>query len=85
MGALTTENERDNTWFMHYLFLPRKARDSNPRYSYPYTAFRVRPIRPLWQLSKATAKLQTIWENEQKKDKKRTIYFWIWAIKCKNI
>ncbi len=25
-----------------------------------YTAFRVRPIRPLWQLSKATAKLQTI-------------------------
>lgn len=44
---------------MHYLFLPRKARDSNPRYSYPYTAFRVRPIRPLWQLSKATAKLQT--------------------------
>lgn len=29
----------------------RKERDSNPRYSYPYTAFRVRPVRPLRHLS----------------------------------
>ena len=29
----------------------RKERDSNPRYSYPYTAFRVRPDRPLRHLS----------------------------------
>ena len=29
----------------------RKGRDSNPRYSYPYTAFRVRPDRPLRHLS----------------------------------
>ena len=29
----------------------RKERDSNPRYSCPYTAFRVRPDRPLRQFS----------------------------------
>ena len=29
----------------------RRERDSNPRYSYPYTAFRVRPDRPLRHLS----------------------------------
>ena len=32
-------------------FVLRKGRDSNPRYSYPYTAFRVRPDRPLRHLS----------------------------------
>ena len=32
-------------------FLLRKVRDSNPRNSYPFTAFRVRPDRPLRQLS----------------------------------
>ena len=31
----------------------RKERDSNPRYSCPYTAFRVRPDRPLRHLSNA--------------------------------
>ena len=31
--------------------LQRKVRDSNPRNSYPFTAFRVRPVRPLRQLS----------------------------------
>ncbi len=31
--------------------LLRRERDSNPRYSYPYTAFRVRPDRPLRHLS----------------------------------
>ena len=29
----------------------RRGRDSNPRYSCPYTAFRVRPVRPLRHLS----------------------------------
>lgn len=29
----------------------RKVRDSNPRYGKPYSGFRVRPIRSLWQLS----------------------------------
>ena len=33
------------------LQLWRKGRDSNPRYSCPYTAFRVRPDRPLRHLS----------------------------------
>ena len=30
----------------------RRGRDSNPGYSCKHTAFRVRPIRPLWHLSK---------------------------------
>lgn len=30
----------------------RRKRDSNPRYRYQYTAFRVRPIQPLWHSSK---------------------------------
>ena len=33
----------------------RRGRDSNPRYSCPYTAFRVRPDRPLRHLSKIAA------------------------------
>ena len=33
----------------------RRERDSNPRYSCPYTAFRVRPDRPLRHLSKIAA------------------------------
>src|SRR5579871_4706199 len=33
----------------------RRGRDSNPRYGCPYAAFRVRCIRPLCHLSKATA------------------------------
>ena len=33
----------------------RRGRDSNPRYSYPYTAFRVRPDRPLRHLSFSVA------------------------------
>ena len=33
------------------LLVLRRERDSNPRYSYPYTAFRVRPDRPLRHLS----------------------------------
>ena len=36
--------------------LSRRERDSNPRYSCPYTAFRVRPDRPLRHLSKIAAK-----------------------------
>ena len=36
----------------HYAMMLRKVRDSNPRTSYPVTAFRVRPVRPLRQLSK---------------------------------
>ena len=43
----------------------RKERDSNPRYSYPYTAFRVRPIRPLWHLSKSDAKVNKIIDSKQ--------------------
>ena len=35
-----------------YAMMVRKVRDSNPRTSYPVTAFRVRPVRPLRQLSK---------------------------------
>ena len=35
--------------------LLRRERDSNPRYSYPYTAFRVRPDRPLRHLSFSVA------------------------------
>lgn len=31
--------------------LVRRDRDSNPGYSHPYAAFRVRSIRPLWHLS----------------------------------
>ena len=31
--------------------LGRRDRDSNPGYSHPYAAFRVRSIRPLWHLS----------------------------------
>ena len=31
----------------------RRDRDSNPGYSHPYAAFRVRSIRPLWHLSLA--------------------------------
>lgn len=34
----------------HILF-SAESEGFEPRYSYPYTAFRVRPIRPLWQLS----------------------------------
>ena len=40
--------------FLRHLFssfILRKERDSNPRYSCPYTAFRVRPDRPLRHLS----------------------------------
>ena len=40
--------------FLQHLFASfvlRKERDSNPRYSCPYTAFRVRPDRPLRHLS----------------------------------
>ena len=33
--------------------LSRRERDSNPRYSCPYTAFRVRPDRPLRHLSRS--------------------------------
>ena len=33
--------------------LLRRERDSNPRYSCPYTAFRVRPDRPLRHLSRS--------------------------------
>ena len=33
------------------LLMWRKERDSNPRNSYPFTAFRVRPVRPLRHLS----------------------------------
>ena len=36
----------------HYAMMLRKVRDSNPRTSSPVTAFRVRPVRPLRQLSK---------------------------------
>ena len=49
-----------------FLIYLRKERDSNPRYSYPYTAFRVRPIRPLWHLSKSTAKIDKKLRKEQK-------------------
>ena len=36
----------------------RKREDSNPRYPYGYTAFRVRPIQPLWHASNALMSLQ---------------------------
>ena len=37
--------------FADFQRLLRRERDSNPRYSCPYTAFRVRPDRPLRHLS----------------------------------
>ena len=38
--------------WLHFVFEPlRRERDSNPRYSCPYTAIRVRPDRPLRHLS----------------------------------
>ena len=37
--------------FPFRLLVVRKVRDSNPRYSKPYSGFRVRPVRPLRQLS----------------------------------
>ena len=42
--------------------VPRRKRDSNPRNSYPFTAFRVRPVRPLRHFSSdwSTAKLRRI-------------------------
>ena len=42
-------------------FGSRRERDSNPRYSYPYTAFRVRPDRPLRHLSNMFGLLQSIY------------------------
>lgn len=41
--------EMCSSWLM--CIIVRKVRDSNPRYGYPYTAFRVRLFRPLRQLS----------------------------------
>ena len=35
------------------IHVQRRERDSNPRYSCPYTAFRVRPDRPLRHLSRS--------------------------------
>ena len=45
--------KRDVEFLQHLFasFVLRKERDSNPRYSCPYTAFRVRPDRPLRHLS----------------------------------
>src|SRR6266700_7608788 len=37
----------------------RRGRDSNPRYGYPYAAFRVRCFQPLSHLSEAAKKAQT--------------------------
>ena len=45
-----TEITKRCEWNSHRFFL-RRDRDSNPRYSCPYTAFRVRPDRPLRHLS----------------------------------
>ena len=45
----------------------RKERDSNPRYSYPYTAFRVRPDRPLRHLSECGCKGSVFFADNQKK------------------
>ena len=42
-------------------FGSRRERDSNPRYSYPYTAFRVRPDRPLRHLSNMFGLFQSIY------------------------
>src|SRR5665213_242254 len=36
----------------------RRGRDSNPRYGYPYAAFRVRCIQPLCHLSEARKRLK---------------------------
>ena len=41
--------------FADFQHLLRRGRDSNPRYSCPYTAFRVRPDRPLRHLSFSVA------------------------------
>ena len=45
-----------------FVILWRRERDSNPRNSYPFTAFRVRPVRPLRHFSSdwSTAKLLRI-------------------------
>ena len=45
-----------------FVILWRRKRDSNPRNSYPFTAFRVRPVRPLRHFSSdsSTAKLRRI-------------------------
>ena len=45
-----------------FVILWRRKRDSNPRNSYPFTAFRVRPVRPLRHFSSdwSTAKLLRI-------------------------
>ena len=40
----------------------RRERDSNPRYSCPYTAFRVRPDRPLRHLSNLPDEKPFVWD-----------------------
>ena len=47
---LSLRKKRDGLTAIPLLSL-RKKRDSNPRNSYPFTAFRVRPVRPLRHFS----------------------------------
>lgn len=49
-GALKKEAQQAGLTNLLRL-LERRDRDSNPGYSHPYAAFRVRSIRPLWHLS----------------------------------
>lgn len=51
----------------------RKVRDSNPRYSKPYSGFRVRPVRPLRQLSLSGDKGTSKWA----KYKEKTLFSFI--------
>ena len=54
-------------------FLQRKERDSNPRNSYPFTAFRVRPVRPLRHLSfMNTLQIQDMFSKYTRKRRKKS-------------
>ena len=58
----------------------RKDRDSNPGNSYPFTAFRVRPDRPLRHLSRSIfsdcgANVRVLWKKRKVKRKKEGIRF----------
>ena len=51
--VLQKQKDADKSTSHCFVLFLRKERDSNPRYSCPYTAFRVRPDRPLRHLSNA--------------------------------
>ena len=50
-GSILTTQKKDAPKLRTLRQILRRGRDSNPRYSLPYTWFRIKLIRPLWHLS----------------------------------